>query len=284
VKTELTPRIDHFSAADGYRIFVRVWDTAKPVARVVCLHGIISHAGWYSKSCQKLAEAGYEVHFMDRRGAGLNVAARGDVDRYETWLQDTEIYLGQLTATVPRILLGISWGGKLAAAVARHRPDLVDGLGLLCPGIFARRGATWMQRAAIQLAGRSKLRTRRVSIPLQDPALFTASRHWQEVIASDPLAVREITIRLALADLRLTRWATKSPESIHAPTLLMLAGQDRIIDNQRVREFVDGFGCPTKQMIEYPDAGHTLEFEPDTSTFLCDLGDWLGGIVARRRS
>ena len=114
MNTELTPRIDYFSAADGYRISVRVWDIARPVARVVCLHGIISHAGWYSQSCRKLAEAGYEVHFMDRRGSGLNAAARGDVDHYETWLQDTEIYLGQLTATLPRILLGISWGGKLA--------------------------------------------------------------------------------------------------------------------------------------------------------------------------
>ena len=146
------------------------------------------------------------------------------------------------------------------------------------------RQARGLKKAAIHLAGRSQLRTQRVSIPLQDPALFTVSRHWQEFVASDPLAVREITIRLALADLRLTRWATESPESIHAPTLLMLAGQDRIIDNQRVREFVERFGCPNQQMIEYPDAGHTLEFEPDTSTFLGDLRGWLGDIVARRRS
>lgn len=263
---------------------MRVWDVARPAARVVCLHGIMSHSGWYWQSCRKLAEAGYEVHFMDRRGSGLNAAARGDVDGYKTWLQDTEIYLDQLTATLPRMLMGISWGGKLAAAIARHRPDLIDGLGLLCPGIFARRGATPLQRAAIRLLSGSRLRSRRVSIPLQDPALFAASPDWQNFVATDPLTLREITIRFALADLQLTRWAIESPQDIRAPTLLMLAGQDRIIDNQRVRAFVEQFGCPAKRMIEYPEAGHTLEFEPDLTALLGDLRDWLGSLVARSAS
>jgi acylglycerol lipase len=276
------PRIDHFASADGYRCAVRVWEAAQPVARIVCLHGIISHAGWYSLSCRHLARAGFEVHFLDRRGSGLNAATRGDVDAYQTWLADVEDYLASLPGQLPRILLGISWGGKLAAAVARHRPQAVDALGLLCPGLFAQKGANRLQRLALFVAGRLRLGARRVTIPLQDPALFTGSANWQAYIASDPLTLRKITIRFALADLQLTRYATQAPQQIQVPTLLMLARRDRIIDNRRVADFLNRLGSRDKTVIEYPQATHTLEFEPDPSQFLADLTEWARGVASSR--
>src|SRR5688500_158432 len=103
-------RIARYDCPDGYRCAVRIWKADAPLARAVLLHGIVSHGGWYSASCRRLAEAGIEVHFLDRRGSGLNAAGRGDVDRYETWLDDVEGYLAGLPADSPRLLLGISWG------------------------------------------------------------------------------------------------------------------------------------------------------------------------------
>ena len=95
------PRITNYSAAGGYRSYVRVWDVARPAARVVCLHGIISHGGWYLQSCQRLADAGCEVHYLERRGSGLNAEQRGDVDQYQTWIEDVTTYLQQLPSDVP---------------------------------------------------------------------------------------------------------------------------------------------------------------------------------------
>src|SRR6476619_6047500 len=99
-------------AYDGYRFFVRVWDAAPsgdgaadalatgttriaktPSARVFFLHGIISHGGWYETTCARIAAAGFEVHFLDRRGAGLNARARGDVDSCQTWIRDVADYI-----------------------------------------------------------------------------------------------------------------------------------------------------------------------------------------------
>src|SRR5688500_13432691 len=111
-------RIERVSAADGYPLHARVWETrGEPQASVICLHGIIIHGGWYAASCRHLAEQGFEVHFLDRRGSGLNSQARGDVDRFETWMTDVEDYAAALAGDAPKILVGISWGGKLAAAI-----------------------------------------------------------------------------------------------------------------------------------------------------------------------
>lgn len=202
------PQIKVATARDGYRFAVRFWNVEAPLANVVCVHGIVSHGGWYLPSCSHLAKEGFAVHLVDRRGSGLNESARGDVEHWEIWPDDVEHYLESLPREVPTILLGISWGGTLAAAVARRRADLLRGVGLLCPGLYSRKAANVLQRTALRVVGALGLKMARVAIPLQDPALFTNSERAQAYIATDPFNLWKITMRFALANLRLTEYAT----------------------------------------------------------------------------
>jgi len=277
------PEIRYFTAKDGYRFALRLWEMPDAVANVVCLHGIVSHGGWYLPSGTHLARQGFSVHMLDRRGSGINPEGRGDVDRWETWLDDVEHYLEQLPSDVPRILLGISWGGMLAAAVARRRPDLLAGVGLLCPGLYSKKAANAVQRGLLRLAGAVGLRRMRVTIPLQDPALFSDNEQHKAYVATDPISLRKITIGFALANLELERYATEAPEEIRVPALVMLAEKDPITDNSQVRQFAERIGHEDKRTIEYPEASHTLEFEPDPTQYFEDLTAWCRR-VARKAS
>ena len=111
-----------FRASDGYEFYLhRFQPTGTIVARVVVLHGIRSHAGWYGSSCQKLADDGYDVHFLDRRGSGWNTARRGDCPSCHRLIDDVAEFILDLRRTragLPMFLVGISWGGKLAVALA----------------------------------------------------------------------------------------------------------------------------------------------------------------------
>ena len=72
------PLVETQAASDGYPIHVAVWPAAGPLrGRVVVLHGVQSHGGWYHRLGRTLAGAGYEAHFPDRRGSGANHADRG---------------------------------------------------------------------------------------------------------------------------------------------------------------------------------------------------------------
>jgi alpha-beta hydrolase superfamily lysophospholipase len=281
------PRIEFYRAADGRRLAVRVWRGGEtPRARVVFVHGITSHGGWYNRSCGHLASAGFEVHFLDRRGSGLNVEHAGDIDRWQTWIDDVAVYLAsrcnncdtQSAIRNPQsaFLCGISWGGKLAVAVARQHPALVCGLGLICPGLYSHQEPGLVKRLLLAAPLPAVVKRRRVRIPLADPALFIAGERWQAFVDTDPLALREITLRFARADRGLARFARGAAPFLHVPLLLMLAGRDRIVDNRRTRAFFARASGPHKTLIEYPDATHTLEFEPDPSRYLADLTDWLG--------
>jgi alpha-beta hydrolase superfamily lysophospholipase len=111
---------------------------------------------------------------------------------------------------------------------------------------------------------------------LRRPELFTDTPQWQEFIAQDPLALRKLTWRFAQEDRRLTRFARQSASFLHVPTLMMLAGQDRIVDNCRTRRFFEKVAGRNKTLIEFGESAHTLEFERDPTTYFADLTDWFG--------
>jgi acylglycerol lipase len=275
------PRIGFYSAHDGRRLAVRVWNGIDPPrARVVMLHGITSHGGWYERSCAHLNECGFEVHFLDRRGSGLNAEGRGDVDRHETWIDDVTTYLDTLGRERPVVLAGISWGGKLAAAVARRQPGLIQGLALITPGLYSQFEPNLLQRLALRIPVRERMQNRRLEIPLQPATLFSETPAWRKYVDQDPLSLREVTFRFVQNDNRLTRYAKQSASYIHTPTLMMLAGRDRIVTNSRCRAYLGRVRAAHKVLIEYPNAVHTLEFETDPSRYFADLADWIGLTIA----
>lgn len=265
------------TASDGYEWRYRCYEPpGTPRSTIVCIHGIQSHGGWYEYSCTALARAGHRVYFLDRRGSGLNGQQRGDAPGFRRLLDDIAEFLRQQRADsrLPVFLLAISWGGKLGVALQKRHPGLVDGMILLCPGFFALVRPPLGQRLAI-LATRLWRPEQLFPIPLNDPALFTATPRWLGFLRTDPSALRQATARLLIESVRLDgylRWAVRS---VRLPVLVLLASEERIIDNLRTRQLIARFPAADKEIIEYAGAHHTLEFEPDPEVFLRDVRRWL---------
>jgi alpha-beta hydrolase superfamily lysophospholipase len=270
--------LESFTASDGYRCHYRHYPaTRTPRARVVCIHGIQSHAGWYVYSCERLARAGFDVFFLDRRGSGRNELARGDAPSFRRLLDDMAEFLAKLRTPNPELrtfLLAISWGGKLAVALQKRHPGLVDGIALLCPGFCPLVKPTWAERWAI-LRARLTKPNRLFPIPLSEPELFTATPRWLQFLREDPLALHQATARFLIESVRLDGYSRWAQRSVRVPVLLLLAEKDRIIDNTRTRAFVERYPTADKEIIIYPGAHHTLEFEPQPDRFIGDLVRWL---------
>jgi alpha-beta hydrolase superfamily lysophospholipase len=270
--TEHEGTIETFTASDGYRFCYRRFPAiGTPRGRVVALHGIQSHGGWYTASCRYLAQAGYAVDFLDRRGSGLNEEARGDAPGFRRLLDDIAEFL---RTGEPAFLMAISWGGKLGVGLEHRYPGITSGLILLTPGICPRIRPPARVRMGI-LFSRLLSPRRLFPIPLDDPALFTGNRSRQAYIRDDPLSLRTATARFLLSSVHLDIVLRRAPKHVRVPVLLMLAGRDRIIDNARTRAYVDRFATTDRQVIEYPDAHHTLEFEPEPASVFADLHGWL---------
>ena len=274
----IEPRIESQRASDGYPIHVLVWPTSgAPRGRVVVLHGVQSHGGWYHGLGRTLSEAGYEVHFPDRRGSGFNQNDRGHTPSARRLIADVAERLASLNArasAAPTALAGLSWGAKTAVVTAARHPELVDFLALICPGLLPRIGVSRREHLSIAwafLTNRRKL----FPLPLSDPALFTASPEGQRFIAEDPLGLHSATAGLLAASRFIDRWVRQAPTRVAQPALLMVGGRDRIIDNGKTIAYFDLLISREKWVIEYPEGHHTLEFEPDPSRYALDLAHWL---------
>jgi len=266
-------------AGDGYRWHYRHFlpkPKPKPKARVVCLHGIQSHGGWYEGSCRRLRDEGCDVFFLDRRGSGLNTEAHGDAPSFRRVLDDVGEFLQTLRGpgTPPLFVVAVSWGGKLAAGIDFRFPRLIDGIALLapgfCPQVSPSPGEKWAITTAALLSPE-----RYFPIPLNDPALFTASETWQKFIANDPLALHEATARFLYQSRRFDWYLRRAVRQVRVPVLLQLAGKDRIINIAKTRRFVERFGSRHIRIIDYPQAHHTLEFETASTVHLDDLCSWI---------
>lgn len=276
---EVVTEILSHAAADGYPLKYRLFHAnGETKATVIFVHGIQSHGGWYESSCKALAKAGYRVLFLDRRGSGLNESARGDSPSFRTLLDDLADFIqdqrSQLPQTMKLYLGGISWGGKIVLGLETRRPGMVDGFMLIAPGFCPKVQPSRKERIKIALSRVTNPR-KLFNIPLNDPELFTGNPVAQKFLREDPLALRQATARFLLDSVRLDLYLRIFPRKVPAPVLLVLAGHDRIIDNEKTRKFVQATVSGPLQVVEYPEAHHTLEFEPEPGRYIQDMLAWL---------
>jgi len=278
--------LGRYRVSDGVELAYRHWiPSAAPRGYVVALHGIQSHSGWYEYSSNRLCDAGYEVRFLDRRGSGQSGGPRGHAVHADRLLNDVAEILAEVcwirdrsAPGVPVILLGVSWGGKLAAVLAARRPELLDGLALLYPGLCARVRTRWYHRGILRMAQALGAGPKPVRLPLEDPALFTGDPAWQEFVRNDPSALHAATVSFVNASVSLDEEVKTCAGAISHSTLVMLAGRDEIIDNRATREYLNRIAVEHLEVKEYPEARHTLEFEPNRDEIFTDLVDWLHGL------
>jgi alpha-beta hydrolase superfamily lysophospholipase len=268
-----------YRASDGYAFYVRKFEAAgNPLGRVLILHGIRSHGGWYTRSCRELAAAGYEVHLPDRRGSGLNTARRGDCPSFRRLIGDVTEYAMDLRshrAGLPLFAAGISWGGKLALGMAARKQGLLDGVGLVAPGLVAAVRPPFVTRLRVLLA-RLFRPTKDFDVPLNDPELFTSDPHWQQFVRDDPHGLHRATARFLLESFRFDIHLKRAAGRVRTPVLLQLAEHDRILDNPGTRAYLARLTAAKGiDVIDYPGAHHTLEFEPEGHPSTRDLIRWM---------
>ena len=288
------PRIDS-TRRDGRRLAcARVaHGRGTAAARVVFLHGITSHGGWYEQVARHLARRGFDVHFLDRRGSGLNARAAGRCRR----LADVDRRCGRVCLRYATVVGGRrgrnrricrrSCAGSVGAASWRRRlRGVMRGwstrVALICPGIYSPFLPGFVKRAVLAAPAPQRLQQRRVkSSASASRSCSPIRRAGGSSSRSDPLALRSVTWRFAQEDRRLTRYARESAPFLHMPMLLMLAGQDRIVDNRRTRQFFGQIAGHRQDADRVSGRGHTLEFEADPTPYFADLADWIGAAWSR---
>lgn len=269
-----------FTLRDGLNIALYDWPLPmrqRPRAVVLIVHGLGEHAWRYDPLAQRLNEWGYVVRAYDQRGHGESGGKPGTLSDDDDLLEDlaevvddTRRHIAQ-PWSCPLILLGHSMGGLVCAAFVRQNMAPVDGLVLSSPALDAGLGAVQklliglLYRWAPNLTLGNGLDASRIS---HDPAVVAA-------YGKDPLVHDRISARLAHFI------ATHGPEVLEAaprwvmPTLLMYAGDDRLVDPQGSRAFAAA--APPSRVASrcFDGLYHEIFNESDSSPVYAELRAWL---------
>ena len=144
--TRIKHTSDQFMGA-GERLHLQAWLPAapdpagvavatEPAAVIALVHGYGDHGGRHTWFGEDMAARGYAVYAYDLRGHGQSSGTRGQIKRFDDYLDDTAIFLDEVRRRQPGkpvVLLGHSLGGLICTRFAQERPCDVRALVLSSP-------------------------------------------------------------------------------------------------------------------------------------------------------
>ncbi|MGM1059578.1 alpha/beta fold hydrolase [Saccharothrix sp. Mg75] len=259
-----------YEQSDGYVTHYRLWGAPEGDDVVVVLHGGVSHSGWQAPLAEAVVENS-EVSFIapDRRGSGLNTVDRGHLESTERVIGDVVEFVRSLKGSFRRVhLAGWCFGGQVASVAAAQvaDEDVVSSLTLIAPGFYFNERYGDVLRLSVESAlevvrefGLVPEPTRAfITVPLQ-PTDFTSRPDWQEFVVDDGLRLVKVTEGMVEVCGEIAARAVQEfSRTGDVPVLVVFGTQDRLVDVERVREFVVAGKAPA---VENLRTGHAVHFE-----------------------
>lgn len=263
----------------GVSAFGYAWRAASPVAAVVLVHGLQSHAQWFAEAAEELVDQRISVYALDRRGSGSSPGVRGDIERFGFWLDEISaaVDLARREQPAPVHLVGHCFGANLALGYCLTSPGRTRSLVMLTPGLYIKPDYSLPEKVRILTTGVLRGSTR-FRVPQEDE-LFTRDPEVLAWIKSDTLGARSVTSRCLLEINRMGRWLRREVGAVQAPVLVLEASLDRIADNRRSRELMETKLGPRCHWVTF-EAEHFLLAEPCRDQVVAAMVDWFKREVA----
>lgn len=262
---------------DGTQLHCTDYFPASPVhSGIVFMHGLGEHSGRYAHLAAFFCERGFAVRTYDHRGHGKSSGKRGDIPHLNSLLDDAHQIVQDWQASCPtsvtrQLLLGHSMGGLFAAKFAITKVCTLHGLILSAPALaiymnFVEQSLLKVLSAiapAITLS--NGLKTKYLS---HDPEVVTS-------YCNDPLVHDRISARLLNSMLFTMHDVFSHASSLDLPTLLLVAGQDKLVDSSGSLRFAQASPDNYLRLHTYENLYHEIFNELDAKAVFNDVGIWL---------
>ena len=271
-------RLSTFVATDGDNVMIQDWPLEPGVPLrgvVIVVHGLGEHAGRYEHVARQLNEWGFAVRGYDQCGHGESGGPRGSLPTDTRLLDDLADIIDstrlRMSKQTPLILLGHSMGGLVVGRFVSLGIRVVEGLIMSSPALDA--GMSAFQKVLVSLLPKiaPNLRVGNGVKPQyisHDPAVVAAYR-------ADPMVHDRISARLArfIADAGPQTLALAAHWKV--PTLLMYAGDDRLLNPQGSRNFAAAAPKGVVTSVCFDPLYHEIFNELDAAPVFAELRRWL---------
>lgn len=269
-------KILQVEASDGYVLSYRSWQSGSSDTLIVMQHGVLTHSGWFGEVGDVLRERGVHAIAQDRRGSGLHEQDRGDVDSPQRLLDDMHAVVEPERDRYRQI---VHFGWCLGAGLGLHyllqRPEMGEGLVMMSPDIFECHLREPVRKIFSDPKWDDRV-TPRLTVPIP-VEIYTDTAYLDSFVRADTMKLKDFTPRLMRATIRLKEDLEQHFQAFTKPSLLVLAAQDEIIDNERTLELYTYIGSE-QQSVVMLDCHHGVQFEK-----LPELVEAIVGFTERSR-
>lgn len=258
-------------------LYAQTWEPKPLVGSIVIVHGGGEHSGRYDPTARWLASHGYLVYAMDLPGHGRSPGIRGHIGHFDHVVNSAAAGLedaAKLTGLPRPILLGHSLGGLIATVCAARNPGAIRTLMLTSPSWALRVAVPWWKRAAAHVISPIW-----PSLTLQRPRIGgNILSHDPEAAAAydaDPLIHDRASVRFYTEFRRILGRLPALLPAITVPTLVLQAGDDRVVSADTTRRYFPLIGAADKKLVVYDKLYHEVLNEAERARVRADLLEWL---------
>ena len=262
---------------DGTQLHCADYFPAMPAhSSIVFMHGLGEHCGRYTHLADYFCTRGFAVRTYDLRGHGKSSGKRGDIPHQDSLLDDAQQVMHDWQASCPtsvtrQLLLGHSMGGLFAAKFALSKMCDLHGLILSAPALAIYMN--FVERSLLKV-----LSSVAPSLTLSNGLKTQYLSHDPKVVASyltDTLVHDRISARLLNSMLTTMHDVFTHASSLDLPTLLLVAGQDKLVDSTGSLRFAQASSETHLRLCTYENLYHEIFNELDTKAVFDDVGIWL---------
>ncbi len=274
-----------FAAADGTELFYRAWQPkGKSRAAVLVLHRGHEHSGRMENVVRQLAMDGVSFFAWDQRGHGRSPGPRASAESVAAVVRDLDTFAHHISATYEIALTEMavvaqSVGAVIAAAWVHDFAPPIRGQVLAVPALRVR---LYVPFALPLLRARKALFGNGVVRSYVKAGLLTHDREQARLYREDPLVFPQIPINILIDLFDTSKRVMAGAGSIRIPTMVLVAGADRVVRKSSQRQFFARLGSPVKEIREYPGFYHAIYHERDRERPIEDTRTFLQQILAPR--
>jgi alpha-beta hydrolase superfamily lysophospholipase len=267
-----------YTASDGDNLALQDWPLPEGLASrgvVLIVHGLGEHAGRYDHVARRLNSWGFAVRGYDQYGHGESDGVRGALPVTPRLLDDLADIIDstrmRMEPGAPLIVVGHSMGGLVAACLVALRDVSVQGLVLSSPALDP--GLSAFQK--LLLATLPRIAPNLTVGNGVDPDFIS---HDPQVVAAykaDPRVHDRISGRLARFIAGSGQVAIDRAAQWTVPTLLMYAGQDKLVDPRGSRAFAAAAPRDVVTSHCFEDLFHEIFNELESEPVFETLKQWL---------
>ncbi|OYQ38678.1 alpha/beta hydrolase [Rhodoferax sp. TH121] len=267
-----------FVASDGDNVVIQDWPLEPGVRLrgvVILVHGLGEHAGRYDHVARQLNAWGFAVRGYDQCGHGESGGLPGSLPTDTRLLDDLADIVDSTRARMdkhsPLIVLGHSMGGLVAGRFVSLGIRQVDALVMSSPAL--NPGLSAFQKLLVAV------------LPKLFPNLRVGNGLNASYISHDPAVVAAYQADKLVHDrisARLARFiATAGPATValapqwKVPTLLMYAGEDKLVHPQGSRDFAAAAPAALVTTHCFENLYHEIFNELDAAPVFAALRQWL---------